>query len=328
MLKSPLRIIIMVAALLVVVEPLRSVQGIILSQVERATISAPDTPVVKTEENQDSKGNGFVRALKAPFKAIGRLFRRDKKDNNKIERISEKDIKKFEGQISNPAPVTQVTPVQKSDSSGASAQDHLEKGRALLNAGNLDEAIAELSTSVSLDAKLSEAHTLLGLAYERKGQVARAQNAFETALHAPDDEAMHLNNLGYLQYKYGEFEKAIKYLKRAVKLAPKDQRIWNNLGLAQAELGKFGDAYKSFARAGGEFSGHLNIAIRLENQGSSDEAIKHLEKALAIQPTSTVVLTQLVGLYERTGRHERADQARSALAAYTVANAAAEKNKR
>jgi Flp pilus assembly protein TadD len=328
MLKSPPRILFLTVALIFAVEPLRSVQGIVLSEVELATISAPDTPVTATGEKQEAGGNGFLRALKAPFKAIGRLFGRGKKDNVKLERISEKDIKKFESLVSNTTPVTQVTPIQKPINTGASAKDHLERGRTLLNAGNLNEAIAELSTSVSLDPKLSEAYTLLGIAYDRKGLGARAQEAFETALHTSDDEAMHLNNLGYLQYKYGEYGKAIKYLKRAAKLAPNDQRIWNNLGLAQSELGKFDDAYKSFARAAGEFNGRLNVATRLENHGAPNEAIKHLEKALALQPNSTVVLTRLVSLYERMGRHERAEQARRALEASTMANARAEKNER
>jgi Flp pilus assembly protein TadD len=327
-LRSPLRVLFLMVALIFAVQPLQSVHGFLMTATESATLNAPDTPTTDPAAKPENQGNGFIRALKAPFKAIGRLFSRGKKDNVKLERISEKDIKKFEGQTSNAAISNQVTPVQEPVSAGTSAQEHMERGRALLNAGNLNAAIAELSTAASLDPKLAEAHTLLGLAYDRKGLAERAQQSFETALHSRDDEAMHLNNLGYLEYKNGEYDKAVKYLKRAAKLAPNDQRIWNNLGLAQSELGKFRDAYKSFARVAGEFNGHLNVAIRLENHGSSDEAIKHLEKALALQPTSTVVLTQLVGLYERIGRHERADQARSALAAYTVANAAAEKNKR
>ena len=325
MLKSPLRILLLTVALIFALEPLQSVHGILLSATELATLNAPDTST-ETSVKPEGRGNGFLGALKAPFKAIGRLFGRGKKDNGKLERISEKDIKRFESQVSNATPVTHVTPIEKPISTGASAKDHLERGRTLLNDGNLNEAIAELSTSASLDPKLSEASTLLGIAYDRKGLGTRAQDAFETALHAPDDLAMHLNNLGYLQYKYGEYDKAIKYLKRAAKLAPNDERIWNNLGLAQAELGKFDDAYKSFARAAGEFNGHLNIAIRLENHGSPEEAIKHLEKALALRSNSTVVLTRLVTLYERVGRHERAEQARSAVTAYTETSAVTEKN--
>jgi len=80
---------------------------------------------------------------------------------------------------------------------------------------------------------LSEAHSLLASPNDRKGLRDLAQQSFETALHAPDDQAMHLNNLGYLFYKNGEYDEAIKYLKRSVKINSEDKRIWNNLGMAQ-----------------------------------------------------------------------------------------------
>ena len=295
-----------------------------LSPAELASVES--TKAKSEASNQpEKKENGLARALKAPFKAIGRLFGRGKNDN-KLQRLSEKDARKFESSLVNRIDDATSAPSAPAHTDGdPSAKIHLERGRKLLNDGSLNAAIAELATAASLDPKLSEAPTLLGIAYDRKGLAARAQEAFETALHAPDDEAMHLNNLGYLEYKNGEYDKAIKYLKRAAKLAPNDQRIWNNLGLSQAEVGKFDDAYKSFARAAGEFKGHLNVAIRLENLGFPDDAIKHLEKALALRSNSTVVLTRLVTLYERVRRHERAEQARSALTAFTEPSVA-EKN--
>ena len=314
MLKSSLRMLLLTTALIFAVEPLQSVQGILLPATELAMLNAPDTPGGDTRVQSEDRGNGFVRALRAPFKAIGRLFHRGKKDEVKLERTSEKDAKKFAGQSANSTTVSQLTPSQKPISAGPSATDHLASGRALLNAGSLNEAIAELSTALSLDPKLSEAQTLLGVAYDRKGLAARAEAAFETALHAPDDEAMHLNNLGYLQYKNGEYDKAVKYLKRAAKLAPNDQRIWNNLALTQSQLGKFNDAYKSFVHAGGEFNGHLNIADRLERQGSTREAIKHLEKARELRSESVEVLSRLVALYQTVGQLEKAESAHTRLA--------------
>ena len=321
MLKSPIRILVIAVALMFAVQPLQSVHGIILSGLELATINAPDT--TESANRQEGQGNGFLRALKAPFKAIGRLFGGGKKNPNKIERISAKDIKKFE---SSPANRTDNSkPIAPANEAAASASvipsnaiEHLEKGRNFLSAGNLNAAITELSTAVSLDPKLSEANTLLGVAYDRKGLNDLARQSFEGALHDPNDQAMHLNNLGYLEYTRGEYKEAVKYLKRAAKLAPDDQRIWNNLGLAQAELGKFDDAYKSFARAAGEFKGHLNMAARLESQGSTDKAIKHLEKALALQPNSSEVRGRLATLYDRSGKSEEAQKIRSLPATQTV----------
>ena len=316
MLKSPIRILVIAVALMFAVQPLQSVHGILLSRLELATITAPDT--TESANRQEGQGNGFLRALKAPFKAIGRLFGGGKKNPNKIERISAKDIKKFESALANRTDNSQPMAPANQPAPSSSAIEHLEKGRTFLSAGNLNAAITELSTAVSLDPKLSEANTLLGVAYDRKGLNDLARQSFEGALHDPSDQAMHLNNLGYLEYTHGEYKEAVKYLKRAAKLAPDDQRIWNNLGLAQAELGKFDDAYKSFARAAGEFKGHLNMAARLESQGSTDKAIKHLEKALALQPNSSEVRGRLATLYDRSGKTEEAQKIRSLPATQTV----------
>jgi Flp pilus assembly protein TadD len=330
MLKSPIRILLLTVAMMFAVQPLQSVHGILLSRLELATIDAPDTAT--SANRQDGQSKGLLSALKAPFKAIGRLFGGGKKNPNKIERISEKDIKKFESaqanRVDNPAPVTSASQAEPANSNiPSSAVEHLEKGRALLNAGNLNAAITELSTAASLDPKLSEAHTLLGVAYDRKGLSDLARQSFEVAMHDPNDQAMHLNNLGYLEYTHGDYKEAVKYLKRAAKLAPNDSRIWNNLGLAQAELGKFDDAYKSFARATGEFNGRLNVAARLESQGSTDKAIKQLEKALVLQPNSSEVLGRLATLYDRSGRPEDAQKLRNTLATQAVVAAAGSQKK-
>src|ERR1041384_5497306 len=174
MLRSPIRVLLLALALMFAIQPLQSVHGILLTALERTTISAPDTPATASREN--GRGNGFLNALKAPFKAIGRLFGRGKKDQMKLERISAKDIKQFESapasRVENKAPATDASQATTAiNSTPSSAISHLEKGRVFLDTGNLNEAIVELSTAASLDPKLSEAHTLLGIAYDRKGLV-------------------------------------------------------------------------------------------------------------------------------------------------------------
>jgi len=277
-------------------------------------------------------GNGFVRALGAPFRAVSRLFGGGKKNDLKLNRISEKEAAKFES-----ASVTRVKdarlepPTPSSPSSwtpsaiaansktatvSASAFDsHLQLGRARLIAGDADAAIVELLTATSINPKSAEANNLLGIAYESKGLRDRALEAFEVSIHADGSNAEHLNNLGFLLYKKGDNERATKYLKRAAKIAPKDARIWNNLALAQCQRGKFDDAYESFVKANGEYGGHVNIAAQLQAHGYAKDAIVHLEKAQALLPNSVDVLTKLVALYELTGRATDAESTRRSLVA-------------
>jgi Flp pilus assembly protein TadD len=289
---------------------------------------------------QTTAANNVGKILGAPFRALGKLFGRSKK-NKPAAKITEKDMQKFEA-----SQVTRVKDAQtpsvkdaetqsvKDGQTGAvitkpaeeSSVNHLQKGRELLNAGQLNEAIAELTLATSNNPKSGEAHTLLGVAYDRKGLGGRAREEFQTALHDPDDQAMHLNNLGYLLYRQGEFDDAIKYLKRAAKLSPKDERIWNNLTMTQLAVDKFDDAYKSSVVVLGEFESRVKIAKRLEARGYLKDAIKYLEKARAIQPTSTAVLSQLAALYLSHGDTRKAEAARESLAALqTVATVPAKK---
>jgi Flp pilus assembly protein TadD len=261
----------------------------------------------------EKKGGGLLRVLKAPFKAVGRLFGKGD-DGTKLARMTEKDAAHFES--------VGVVRVEDRDNvrpaaseGGATARECLERGRALLEQGSLNEAVAELSRAASLDPRMSQAQSLLAVAYDQKGLHDRAQDAYKHALGVNESDPQALNNLGYSLYLSGNYRAAVDRLKRAARLAPADVRILNNLALAQTRLGRYDDAYRNFARAGGEFNGHANVAALLIRIGREDKAVEHLEAARRLQPDSPNVLRQLAELYDRSGRADKADDARQALQA-------------
>ena len=251
-----------------------------------------------TDNKDNKKGNKVVRLVVAPFKALGRLF--GHKHEQKLERMTDKDSEKF-ASVGVERVEDSRSGTQKPTISG-SAREHLAAGRQLLKEGKTNEAIAELSTAVSLDSKLAEAHSLLGVAFDQKGFGDRAKESYEKAVKAEPEDAQTLNNLGFSLYRNGNYRAAVDRLKRAVKLAPTDERILNNLGLALCRLGKFEEAYKHFARAGGELTGRINVATMLERLGRDDEAIKYYEAAHRIDPNNAIASRRLVALYQRTGR--------------------------
>src|SRR5215204_755415 len=255
-------------------------------------------------------GNKVVKVLAAPFKMFGRLFGGGD-DTNKIHRMTEKDAERFET-----AGVTRIEDARnqsvKRDTSQASAKGHMEAGREYLLEGRYNEAISELSMAASIDPKLTEAHNLLGVAYDKKGFSDRARDSFERAVKMEED-ADTLNNLGFSLYQNGNYRAAVDRLKRAAKLAPQDERILNNLGLAYCRLGKIDDAYKAFARATGPLTGNLNVARMLERFGREDDAIRYYEAARQIEPNNTIALRRLADLYHRVGRTADSEAARTAL---------------
>ena len=269
-----------------------------------------DDPSDTSETPKKKGGNKVARFFAAPFKAFGKLFSR--KDNGKIQRMTEKDAEKFVS--------VGVARVEDSNNPGASgdtsgsAVENLAAGRTALLDGRTNEAIARLSTATYLDPRLGEAHNLLGVAYSQKGLQDRAKESYERAVKADPDDAQTLNNLGFSLYQNGNYRAAVDRLKRAVKLAPHDERILNNLGLALCRLGKFEDAYKHFARATGELNGHLNRARMLERFAREEDAIKYYEGARRVDPNCTIALRRLADLYQRVGRIEESQAASAALA--------------
>lgn len=317
------RILIVASLTLVLVTsamPVPKVHGVLMTPDEVALLDAASQEV---EQSRSKGDNTFVRVLKFPIKTIGRLFGIGKKDDKKLQRLSRKDVEKFEAvgmsRVIDARTAPEAAPAAQEnvplDPALSSAQENLERGRSLLNSGNVNDAVTFLSTAASRDPKLHEAHSLLGVAYEAKGMRDRAFKSLEMAVKSGDDNAEYLNNLGYLHFKNGKYDKAAKYLKRAVKVAPEVQRYWNNLGLIQAQRAKFDDAYECFLRAVGEFEGHMNVANRSQVMGYNKTAIKHLEQARALRPTTAEILLRLAVLYKRTGNDALAAEANTALVA-------------
>lgn len=294
-----------------------------------ATIEREGDPDVNAIEDSGSSaggpaerkkdGNKVVRIFAAPFKALGKLF--GNKDDHSIRRMTEKDAESFES-----VGVTRVddsrNQTPKNSGVSASAKEHLASGRSYLLNGQLNEAISELSTAASLDPKLSEAHNLLGVAYDKKGLADRAKDSYERAVKESPEDAQTLNNLGFSLYQNGNYRAAVDRLKRAAKLAPTDERILNNLGLALCRLGKFQDAFKSFARASGALTGNINTGRMLERFGRDEDAIRYYEDARRIDPNSSFASQRLADLYKRTGRPDQAQAAGSTLGGVSAANVA------
>ena len=278
------------------------------------------------------------------FKSLGRLFRGDKKKKDtaarreaggpsanpdgkpvapvaeargaeppgvKIERISKKDVGKFEATGVTRAVTTTAGPSTAAEAGGAA--EHLARGRALLAGGDCYAASRELGVAVTLDPKSSEAHNLLGVALDQGGSHDRAIESFKRALKLSPSDAQIMNNLGYSYYLNNDFPSAKKYLKRAAKLAPGDDLVLNNLAVVFTSMGKDEEALESFVRAGGEFGGRFNFAATLERRGRYADAVEYYEAAGRLRPDSVVLLGRLVGLYARLGRAADAQRTQSTL---------------
>jgi Flp pilus assembly protein TadD len=331
----------------------------------------------ETDDAQPPKrsGNGFARALAAPFRALARLFGGGKKSkpeeakkadplpaaqavaNAETQSAAPEEAKADPGvakiqAASNVEPAGAPTKTARASIEPASdvavgveasegvriirpaagevveelrpkmwipliagiPSDPVSQGRALLQHGYLQEAIAELQTAATnVGPGLGEANNLLGLAYDRLGWHKQAAEAYGRALTVSPKDAVVLANLGYSLYLSDDYTGALKRLRQAAHLAPREPVISNNLAVVHAQLGHYGDAFKYFARASNEYEAHVKVAAILEDRKRDRDAVKHYEAALRIQPGTNAVLERLVALYERMGARDKAEMARRTL---------------
>ena len=321
--------------LIVVIAAALAISGAQLPNV----VSANNGAGAATEAPQKKKGNRFANALSAPFRALGKLFggggsKREKKDetasealeskklekqanatkqDGKPRRVTKKDVAAFESAVMMRVSNNTVAPAEPSAPSVAPPSALIAQARALIARQEFGEAISLLSGVAANVPDLAQAHHLLGYAYDRRGLRQLSCEAYERALKIAPNDAQLLNDYGYTLYLRGQHKEAKDLLKKAARLSPNDERIWNNLAAAQFKLEKFDDAYKSFARAGGEFKGRMNVAGMLERIGRDKDALKHYEAARQLNPSSRPVLQHLVDVYQRLGRLNDAEAARQSL---------------
>ena len=133
-------------------------------------------------------------------------------------------------------------------------KDHLlqeDLGLAYLAKGATDKAIEHLKKSLKIKPDYSPARNNLGIAYIEKQDW---KNAIDCFLKVKDDltyltPQYPLTNLGFVYYKMGDYQKAIKYLKEAIELKPDFPKAHHNLGLVYMATGDYAKAVSSIKRA-------------------------------------------------------------------------------
>jgi len=93
-------------------------------------------------------------------------------------------------------------------------------GYALLQKGQMDEAMAQCQKALEINPNYAEAHNNLGNALSKKGQVDEAIEQYQKALEiAPTDAVAHYN-LGLTLSQEGQVDEAIAQFQEALRLKP------------------------------------------------------------------------------------------------------------
>ncbi len=108
----------------------------------------------------------------------------------------------------------------RSTDKAASAEPLFQRGKELLLAGKLDDAVAALEEALRLDSFSAEGHYQLAKALRAKGEHFRAMTAFERSVELRPTSFPALRSLAALYTEKGFRRKAAETLERALAAAP------------------------------------------------------------------------------------------------------------
>ena len=130
-------------------------------------------------------------------------------------------------------------------------QAYLELARGHLSEGNSERAADPLERTIALDPNSTEAHVLMAVLSESRGEDALAERSYRTALRLDPKDPQALNNFGGFLLRTGRQEEALEHLRDAVKDPGYARRefAYENLGVAELSAGNRAAAKLAFARA-------------------------------------------------------------------------------
>lgn len=130
---------------------------------------------------------------------------------------------------------------------------HIIMGQQALSLGQSDEALEHFRKVVEIYPDIQGLHQAMGLLYLQRKDYAAAVTHLEKALQETESFDI-VNNLGAACIGLEQYEKAEKYLTRALELQPENP------------------------------AGHKNLAVLYREMKLDDKAINHFEKYLDLQP--------------------------------------------
>jgi tetratricopeptide (TPR) repeat protein len=131
----------------------------------------------------------------------------------------------------------------------------------------------------------ADVHTLMGMAFARKGDVDQAIASFGEAIRLDPDSASAHSSLGRL---LSVPEEALPHLRRAVELDPRNGNAHYSLATVLLEARRYDEALEEFRTAlrllPDSAEVRNNLGVTLASRGRLDEAIDLFQQALQMQP--------------------------------------------
>lgn len=177
------------------------------------------------------------------------------------------------------------------------ARVHFRLGKALVDQGRFDTAIASFRRAIELDSGFWQAHNNLGSSLLAVGRPEEARRSLEETLRLNPNNANAHSNVGILLSKTDRQEDAIRHLRDAIRLEPDHARAHYALGVHLAKRNRVDEAVLHFRRARKaepEFvNAHVYLGFLLRRKGEAAQAIEVYRTALESNPDDPQILFNL-----------------------------------
>ena len=154
------------------------------------------------------------------------------------------------------------------------------------------------------------AHNNLGVVFAERGQLAAAEEHYQTALQIKPGYADAHNNLGILLAGHGHNDEALQHYRVALEIEPDFVEARYNLGNLLARQGRATDAIEQYRKALAVEPDNARVLYSLANllvaQGQPDAAIENYERTLEQMPDLTRARYQLGVLLQSRGKFAEA----------------------
>jgi tetratricopeptide (TPR) repeat protein len=128
-------------------------------------------------------------------------------------------------------------------------ETHRARGIVLLNTQNLDEALQEFQTAMTINKNIPDLNLYLGITYKALGDYDQAQEALLAAYALDPTDTVALTELSRAFFGDGRYPQAAQYAEEAVKVDPADARLYGNLGIIYYKQEELNDAISTLKLA-------------------------------------------------------------------------------
>jgi tetratricopeptide (TPR) repeat protein len=202
-----------------------------------------------------------------------------------------------------------------------SVDGHAKLGVLLLEEqGDVDGAISELVTALSIDPQCTFCQMHLDDAVDRRnstakeninrgndfyktGNLGRAAAAYRVAIYVDPESAEGQNSLAWTLYRMGKLEEGTRYVNEALRLKPEDAEYINTLACILYDQGRVDQAIAMFRKAIAKSkkpnpADLYGLAIGFLSKGDSSQALQNFREAIKSDPNykEAVYLRDRIGL--------------------------------